>query len=93
MVGFLEAHSIMTKRLQRFGYIDVDYQGICIKCHEFHRSKLVDDNVEYAYDINKYRDGELVRSYNCGAIKMGVLAGYPHVHFLSNPEFVKQVFL
>jgi cobyrinic acid a,c-diamide synthase len=93
MVGFFDANSIMTKRLQRFGYIDVDYGSLSIKCHEFHRSKLVDENVEYAYDIKKYRDDELVRSYNCGVIKNNTLAGYPHVHFLSNLEFVKQVFL
>lgn len=93
MVGFIDAHSCMTKRLQRFGYIDVDYMGINMKCHEFHRSKLYDENVDYRYDIKKYRDGKLQKEYNCGVVKKNTLAGYPHVHFLSNLEFVKEAFV
>ena len=93
MVGYLDADAEMTKRLQRFGYVHVACQGLDIKCHEFHRSKLIHEQVTYHYQVQRYRDGELIREYTCGAVKGNTLAGYPHVHFLSQPDFINNVLL
>lgn len=93
MVGFVDANSTMTKRLQRFGYINVNFDGLEMKCHEFHRSKLLkDEKLDYQYNIRKYRDGQCLKSYECGAKVKNTICGYPHVHFLSNLEFIKKVF-
>lgn len=93
MVGFVDAHAIMTKRLQRFGYIEVDFEGTKMNCHEFHRSKLYkDDKLNYIFNISKCRDGELIKKYRCGARVKNSLCGYPHVHFMTNLEFVRKVF-
>jgi cobyrinic acid a,c-diamide synthase len=93
VVGFFDAEAKMTKRLQRFGYVDVEYQDLSIPCHEFHRSLVEEGNLEYVYKVSKTKDGELVREYRCGANKSRTLGGYPHVHFLADPNFVRKVFI
>ena len=94
MVGFIDADSRMTKRLQRFGYIEVDFGEIHFRAHEFHRSALYNEGeLDFQYQVRKYRDDVLVREYECGIKKNNTLCGYPHVHFLSNPAFIRKVFL
>lgn len=90
MVGFFSAKAKMTKRLQRFGYVQLTTKnGIALKGHEFHRSTLVDEKViAYMYSVQKYRDGQLVDQWECGLYKDNVLAGYPHIHFYSEPDFI-----
>lgn len=86
--GFLKATTKMTKRLQRFGYIDIkteiDSETIAIKGHEFHHS-LVEEGeaTPTLYDIKKGK-----RHWRCGYHKANTLAGYPHIHFYSNPRFL-----
>lgn len=89
MVGFIDTDSHMTKRLQRFGYIEIDFKGININAHEFHRS-MIDENekIDYLYDISKKREGKVYKKWKCGINKKNTLAGYPHIHFYSNIDFL-----
>lgn len=91
MVGFLPTKGIMTKRLQRFGYVNININDDTdIKAHEFHRSKIIDnDKLDYIYDVKKVRNGQVKNQWKCGVIKKNVLAGYGHIHFYSNIEFLK----
>jgi len=92
MVGFLPTKSKMTKRLQRFGYVEVNTEsGIKIKAHEFHRS-IIEDNPElkYYYQVSKTRNNEIVGKWKEGLIKKNTIAGYPHVHFYSDLDFVME---
>lgn len=87
-VGFLEAETQMTQRLQRFGYVNLTAnvcgQKISVRAHEFHHS-LVEPKTQIptCYEITKGS-----RQWVCGYIKGNTLAGYPHIHFYSNPEFL-----
>lgn len=90
MVGFFPTKSKMTEKLQRFGYVEVvTSSNISIKGHEFHRSIVEDkDGLKYKYVVQKRRDEELISTWECGLNRKNVLAGYPHVHFYSNPKFL-----
>lgn len=94
MVGFFEGTSNMTKRLQRFGYCSVNINEQCfdrklrINAHEFHKSH-VDLKQEKVYKVEKTQyDGKTIE-WECGYLKKNTLAGYAHVNFLGNIEFLK----
>ncbi|GAB6168910.1 cobyrinate a,c-diamide synthase [Clostridium carnis] len=90
MVGFFNGKSYMTKRLNRFGYAKVNFDGVEINCHEFHKS-LTDSNEKTVYDVEKNSyTGEKIL-WNCGYKKNNTLAGYPHIHFFGNIEFLKYI--
>ena len=90
MVGFLNGNSEMTKSLNRFGYAILLFKNIEINCHEFHKSK-VNLNEETMYDVIKTSyTGEKI-NWRCGYKKNNTLAGYPHVHFFGNLEFIKEL--
>lgn len=83
MVGYLSGKASMTKRLQRFGYVEVTVEGHTMRGHEFHRS-IVEGNDEEAkpYDVSflsATREGK----WKSGVRKQAVLAAYPHLHFAS----------
>jgi len=85
MIGILDLAVEMTSRLQHFGYVAVKYQGKKFRAHEFHRSRVIQNNNEMAYKINKFSKPK--ETWNGGYTYKNVLAGYPHVHFYSNFEF------
>lgn len=90
MVGFFSGKSEMTNRLNRFGYATVNYDGISINCHEFHKSKVESDE-KTVYNVEKLKyNGDKI-SWNCGYMKKNTLAGYPHVHFFGNIDFLKYI--
>lgn len=90
MVGFLNGNSEMTKSLNRFGYATLLFKNIEINCHEFHKSK-VNLNEETMYDVIKTSyTGEKI-NWRCGYKKNNTLAGYPHVHFFGNLEFINEL--
>lgn len=88
MVGFFSGESCMTSRLNRFGYASVEVNGIKINCHEFHKSK-VDLNEKTIYKVYKNMYTGEKKTWECGYEKNNTLAGYPHIHFFSNMEFLK----
>lgn len=93
MVGFIKGHSYMTKSLQRFGYANVSIEGenININCHEFHKSDVEVDE-ESIYNVSKESwTGDTLR-WKCGYKKKNTIAGYPHIHFFGNIEFIKWLF-
>ncbi len=90
MVSIFDMDVEMTKRLQRFGYSEVNYNGIYFRAHEFHHSKVINENkVIKKYKINKFTNKE--KKYEGGYTYKNVLAGYPHVHFYSNLEFANEL--
>ena len=90
MVGFLNGNSEMTKSLNRFGYATLLFKNIEINCHEFHKFK-VNLNEETVYDVTKTSyTGDKI-NWRCGYKKNNTLAGYPHVHFFGNLEFIKEL--
>lgn len=88
-VGFINGISKMTTGLQRFGYVELEVslleKKIPLKAHEFHHS-LVEcfEEIPRLYDIHKKG-----KTWTCGYTKNKVLAGYPHIHFYSNPDFLE----
>ncbi|MGG7144885.1 cobyrinate a,c-diamide synthase [Clostridium nigeriense] len=90
LVGFFEGNSEMTKTLNRFGYATINVDNIKINCHEFHKSK-VNSNEKVIYEIEKENYNNEKISWNCGYKKKNTLAGYPHVHFFGNLEFLKYI--
>ena len=92
MVGFFPTVSKMNNSLQRFGYAEITTKsGISTKAHEFHRSSVEPNGeISYFYDCIKTRgDKKITNQWQCGLIKKNTLAGYPHIHFYSNLEFLK----
>ena len=90
MVGFIPTKSKMTKRLQRFGYVNIKINNkIDTKGHEFHRSLIEDnDKLKYLYEVYKIRNGEIKSKWKCGIYKKNTLAAYAHIHFYSNTDFL-----
>ena len=91
MVGFFPFETEMTKRLQNFGYVEVEYlqdtilgtKGLRSRAHEFHHSRLVkDEGINYCLEMRK-RDG---RKWAGGVCREKTLAAYPHLHFYSQPQ-------
>ncbi len=89
-------HKVVMKNklnIKRFGYIDCKTaDGDVVRAHEFHYSALegLDGKEKYFFDISKPgRDSR----WKCGFMKKNTIAGYPHIHFYSNPEFFKSLFI
>lgn len=94
MVGFFPMICEMTVKLQRFGYIemniDINKKRYNTRAHEFHHSRVIEqgDKFNYKYHIEKYRDSQMIRQWECGLEKKNTIAGYPHLYFLSNLELM-----
>ncbi|MDA3892516.1 MAG: cobyrinate a,c-diamide synthase [Salinivirgaceae bacterium] len=92
MTGVFNAAVQMTKRLQRFGYAQVNYNGTQANCHEFHRSEIVNETSEPNYTLEfELNKPEKQKEWQCGLMQNNCLAGYAHVHFYSNFQFFKQI--
>ena len=65
MCGVLSASVKMTTQLQRFGYAQVCYNGTQSRCHEFHRSMIVENRIT-SYNVcytKLLRIAYIIRSY------------------------------
>lgn len=95
-VGFFKGTSHMSTRLQNFGYAEINIdeknhimkQNIKVNCHEFHRSyvKLEEKTI---YKVKKTSYDLSNKEWNCGYLKNNTLAGYAHVHFFGNMNFIE----
>jgi len=97
MVGAIRAKSVMTAKLQRFGYVEVETQvenimsckGDKIRAHEFHYSDVQLEQYakeEMCYKVSKKtHDGN--KTWYCGFKHKNLIAAYPHIHFWSNPGY------
>ena len=87
--GIFDIKVAMRKKLNmgRFGYIHIDMEnGIKIRGHEFHYSEIFENNEKQCFYSIKKENG---REWECGYKKNNTLAGYPHIAFYSEPEFLK----
>ncbi len=97
MCGVFDFDTHMTKRLQRFGYVNANVkegafidEALTIKAHEFHRSKVTgDENSQCSYEVSRARKGSEHLKWNCGYVYKQCLAGYAHVHFSGNKDFAR----
>lgn len=95
MVGAVPACAMMTEKLQGFGYLKVQslkdnalfFEGQEARGHEFHYSKLVDFDENFAYRLfgGKGQEGR-----TAGYCHQNILASYVHLHFGSNPHVVER---
>jgi len=91
MVGIIEGGSYPTEKLGRFGYITLTAnrdnilckKGKSIRGHEFHYwdSTNTGDCFHAQKPLRK-------RDWNCMIAEGNLIAGYPHLHYYSNPHFV-----
>lgn len=92
MCSVFKCRTVMTTRLQNFGYCRVNWGNVQTRAHEFHHSLLTNDeqepNYQLAFHIEK---PELPRTWEGGLRYKNVLAGYPHIHFYANEEFYKKL--
>ena len=91
-VGAVRGHCWMTKRLVRFGYVNLTAQednvlcpaGGTIAAHEFHYSDS-DANGASFVAVKARR----ALSWPCAQATRTLYAAYPHIHLWGNPEFAK----
>jgi cobyrinic acid a,c-diamide synthase len=97
MAGVLPGKSEMTTSLQHFGYVEIELtadnvlgkMGERIRGHEFHYSVTqVDDRLPRTYRVAKAGKNKMV-TWEDGYQLHNLLAGYPHLHFWSNPAFAE----
>lgn len=90
MVGVVPGSAFRTDRLVRFGYVELRAQkdgtffqkGDTLKGHEFHYW----DSTSNGADCMAYKpDGK--RFWECIHMEGNLFAGFPHIHFYSNPDF------
>ncbi len=91
MCGIFNCDTQMTPRLKRFGYAEITYNNTSTRCHEFHRSELINgnENIPHQYQLAKPLSNQ---NWECGLKYKNVLAGYAHIHFWSDFDFTKQIF-
>lgn len=88
MTGVFKAKAYMTDRLQRFGYVEIQFNedtilgksGTKIKGNEYHRS-VIDIDDTPIFNIKKPKSS---RSWKCGYKYKNTLAYYQHINFLGN---------
>lgn len=92
MVGVFSGNSVMTTKLQHFGYVGVELiedcllgkKGDILRGHEFHRSKTEFIDCDLVYEIHKSRRPS--KKWQGGAYKNNTLGAYAHLHFKAMPE-------
>lgn len=91
MVGFLDADARMTDRLQRFGYVHCeDASGRHYPGHSFHYS-LTEEFSPMKKAFSVCRSSGSGAPWRDGYLKKNTLAGYTHLHFLSNPDLIRRL--
>ncbi len=93
MTGNIPGKAVQKKKLVRFGYIELKAQkdgvyfrkGDVLRGHEFH---YWDSTSNGADCLAVKPDGR--RSWECIHMEGNLFAGYPHIHFYSNPVFAER---
>lgn len=93
MVGALRGKAVKTERLVRFGYVELEAltdgaffkKGESLKGHEFHYWDST-DNGAGCLAVKPDRK----RSWECIHMDGNLFAGFPHIHFYSNPIFARR---
>ena len=87
MAGWIPAKAFQTKKLGRFGYIELTPQpgGAQIRGHEFHYFDTTDNGSDFVAR-KPFRDG----SWKCMHASERGLIGFPHLYYYSNPTFLAE---
>jgi len=99
MVGILEGESVMTNKLNRFGYCDSKANVDTLLCvaggelrgHEFHYSDFVTD-LPTAFTLRKEQEGKILSEWQGGYQIGNTLAMYLHIHFAQAPKMLVEWF-
>ena len=89
MVGLIEGHGYRTKKLGRFGYVQLSAKkatvfgekGIQCKGHEFHYYDSTNNGEDF-----RAEKPLSVRSWSCIHGTENGIAGFPHFYYYSNPQ-------
>ncbi len=100
MVGILSGQSVMTNKLNRFGYCKAKADKDTLLCvagselrgHEFHYSDFVTD-LDPVFTLTKEQEGKVTAKW-CGGYQVeNTLAMYLHVHFAQSPKMLVEWFM
>ena len=84
MVGLIHADGFRTEKLGRFGYISLTQNGaVRIKGHEFHYWESTAPGS--AFRAEKPQSD---RGWDCMYRTDSLLAGFPHLYYLSGPDLI-----
>lgn len=89
MAGVLKGRSFMTKKLVRFGYVEVSGKGqyygsgLTIRGHEFHYS----DSTNNGNACKAVKPSG--KTWECMVLQGRIAAGYPHLYYRSAPAFAE----
>lgn len=84
MVGLIHADGFRTEKLGRFGYISLTQNGaVRIKGHEFHYWESTAPGS--AFRAEKPQSN---RGWDCMYRTDSLLAGFPHLYYLSGPDLI-----
>lgn len=83
MAGIISAAAFPTSRLSRFGYIELTGTAGKIRAHEFH---YWDSSAPGTAMLAGKPQSS--RSWRCMYQTGNLLAGFPHLYYLSAPEFI-----
>jgi cobyrinic acid a,c-diamide synthase len=96
MAGVIPGHTIMHKRPQAIGYVEVETatesvigpSGTRFRGHQFRYSELQGNDLKPAYRMTRHYDRQpLPEGYRV----KNVLASYVHAHWASNPSIAEQL--
>lgn len=95
MAGFFDGHTIMTDRLQRFGYVDIEFTGENVlgkagqnaRGHEFHHSLIEGITYPTTYLVKSALSGQ---QWHCGYRRANTLAAYAHIDFWGYPDLARR---
>ena len=93
-VGAVAGETFMTKKLNRFGYVNLTAQednmlckaGETINGHEFHYSESSNNGTGFLASKASGK-GE----WSCVNVRENLYAGYPHIHLWGNPQFARNL--
>lgn len=96
MAGVFRSRVAMTGKLQRFGYASLEFlsdtllgpAGTRVRVHEFHYSQIIPaEEPGGTVDFLGVQKGN--ERWRGGLATGNALAGYPHIHFYSNPALAR----
>jgi len=99
MVGILPGQSVMTGKLNRFGYCCAKANSDTLLClsgqelrgHEFHYSDFITD-LQPVFTLYKEQQGKILAQWQGGYQVDNTLAMYLHVHFAQSPTMLVEWF-
>ena len=87
MVGIFDGTAKNMGKLVRFGYVDIYFDELSVKGHEFHHFDV--ENPGDRYKVVKASNRACYNAFRC---YKNCIAGFPHLYFMSNPDIVGKLF-